>query len=264
MKEIKVYTTKGRYLQYNDYMDSFLYNIPHKLILLDDIESLKSLDENYIYIFINSMPHYVKYNDDISNVIFFNLEQTTCEDWLKRINDINLFSVSICDYRKDDVNRLSFMNENTDKVYDVVFIGDTTQYRLMKLDELYDKGINIKAFKGVYEDERDIEFCRAKIVINLHLHNNFNVYENLRCDRLLFSKMLIISETSVNNSSLDIADLVIFESYDKIVDKIEDVLTNYDVYYSKFIENYNIQMPGIIDARKNALKKFEDRLKSFE
>jgi hypothetical protein len=78
----------------------------------------------------------------------------------------------------------------------------------------------------------------AKILLNVHSHESYNVYEDIRCDRWTFAGMMVVSEDSYKNESLDISELVTFVKYDKLVDTIKDILGNYDEYHEKFISNH--------------------------
>ena len=65
--------------------------------------------------------------------------------------------------------------------------------------------------------ERDELLKRCKVIINVHHFECYNIFEQIRCDRLLFAKKIIISDKSVLTETYDMVDHVIWEDFDKII-----------------------------------------------
>ena len=57
----------------------------------------------------------------------------------------------------------------------------------------------------------------------------YNIFEHIRCDRLLFANKVVISDKCLFQDSLDIKDYVIWEDYDTILETTESVLNKFDV-----------------------------------
>ena len=72
-----------------------------------------------------------------------------------------------------------------------------------------------------------------KILINIGYDPSYKIFESIRCDRCIFNKMIVISEQKENIDLYGLKDYMIFEDYNKIVDKAIEVLNNYEFYYKK-------------------------------
>ena len=81
-----------------------------------------------------------------------------------------------------------------------------------------------------WDNDRDKIIKKCKIILNIHHFEPYKIFEHLRCDRLIFSNKIIISEKSLNMNDLDIFDYVIWKDYDKIIDYIKIVLNDFETY----------------------------------
>ena len=90
-------------------------------------------------------------------------------------------------------------------------------------------------------EERDKIIQNCKIIINVHNFDVFNIFEHIRCDRMIFANKIIISDKSFFQDYLDIKDYVIWEEFDKIIDTTQYILDNFDKYAIKknFIQIIN-------------------------
>ena len=66
------------------------------------------------------------------------------------------------------------------------------------------------------------------------------INEQIRINRCIFNKMIVISEKGLDDELLYLKDYIIFCEYDKLVDKTIEVLNNYDEYYQKIYGNFNL------------------------
>jgi hypothetical protein len=89
--------------------------------------------------------------------------------------------------------------------------------------------INITCF----DEERDNILNQCKVILNIHHFGCYNIFEHIRCDRLIFADKLIISDKSLHMKELDVYDFVIWEEYDNIINKTIDVLYNFEMYQEK-------------------------------
>jgi hypothetical protein len=76
---------------------------------------------------------------------------------------------------------------------DVLFIGSIVERRLAVLQVLHERGANVIPAFGVYGAERDALIARAKIVLNVHMHEA-KVFEIVRVSYLLANRCFVVSE----------------------------------------------------------------------
>jgi len=186
------------------------------------------------------------------------------------IKILNKYNITNCEYlayniKSDERNKLiSFMNENkNNQIYDFGLIYNWKSLPLEKqhiinpprrrniVDFLKKNGLNVNIVAG-YDDDRDIELSKCKFILNIHgqINDNptpspnecSNIFEHIRCDRLLESGYNILSETSYelddeyikkHNKNLTIIN------YDDFfdIDIINNILQN--IKYSKNEVKYN-------------------------
>lgn len=79
-------------------------------------------------------------------------------------------------------------------------------------------------------EEHDKIIKECKIIINIHHFDCFNIFEHIRCDRLIFSNKIIISDKSYKQENLDINKYVIWEDFDNIINKTTYILDNFNTY----------------------------------
>jgi len=82
-------------------------------------------------------------------------------------------------------------------------------------------------------NERDEIIKQCKIILNIHHFEVYNIFEHIRCDRLLFSNKLIISEKSLYMEDLDIFPLVHWKEYNDILAYTKHMLENFDIYQTQ-------------------------------
>jgi hypothetical protein len=84
------------------------------------------------------------------------------------------------------------------KLYDIAFSGQYSEYRLKILDELEKKGKKI--FKcNDYSEGRDIGIGKSKLLINIHYNETYKVFESVRCEPWLASGFPVLSESSIED-----------------------------------------------------------------
>jgi len=110
--------------------------------------------------------------------------------------------------------------------------------------EIFDKTV----LKGVYK--------KTKVLVNIHQCENRNTLEELRVLSALQCGVLVIAEESAYTELIPYHNLIIWSSYESIVEKLAEVLENYDSYHSKIFceENVNI-LAGIHSKNVDALEE---------
>ena len=105
-----------------------------------------------------------------------------------------------------------------------------------KRTEIWEKinvlGLNCINITG-FDEDRDEILKQCKVILNIHHFNCYNIFEHIRCDRLLFADKIIISDKSLFMEELDVYNFVIWEEYDNIINKTIDVLFNFEMYQEK-------------------------------
>lgn len=94
-------------------------------------------------------------------------------------------------YRKEEIEHLKFLINNTPKYYDAAFIGCGDR-RDRILNSI--KGISINKIVGKWDDDRDLEVAKCKILINIHFSEDYKIFEEIRCTRWMMAGMKVISE----------------------------------------------------------------------
>ena len=101
--------------------------------------------------------------------------------------------------------------------------------------------------------ERDALIKRCKVIINIHHFEVFNIFEHIRCDRMIWAKKIIVSDNSLGMDKLDITKYIFCEEFDNIIPMAEKVLQNFTNYYRDSMKA--ISMDKIIADRRDILKQ---------
>lgn len=101
--------------------------------------------------------------------------------------------------------------------------------------------------------ERDELIKRCKVIINIHHFEAFNIFEHIRCDRMIWAKKIIVSDNSLGMDRLDITKYIFCEEFDNIIPMAEKVLQNFTDYYRDSMKA--ISMDKVIANRRDILKQ---------
>ena len=109
-----------------------------------------------------------------------------------------------------------------DMIYDVGFCGyvrtNTVCRRQVILNKLRDAGLSVH-FVNKFGLERDKELAKCRVMLNVHFAEDYNIFEQVRCDVWLRAGVPVISETS-----LDDDPRCINVPYNSIVDTTVNIL----------------------------------------
>ena len=104
---------------------------------------------------------------------------------------------------EEETNLLKKLNECTPKVYDFGIIlcehPTTVNRRRNIVNFLIDNNYSIKIIQG-WKNIRDEQIASCRVLLNIHGSNNVedsNIFEHIRCDRLLAAGYNILSENSL-------------------------------------------------------------------
>jgi hypothetical protein len=82
----------------------------------------------------------------------------------------------------------------------------------------------------------------TKILINIHQSEYENTFEEIRVLPALMKKVLVISEITPLTELVPFNPLIIWTTYDNIIEKTKEVLQNYDEYFNKIFNTENINL----------------------
>jgi FkbM family methyltransferase len=98
---------------------------------------------------------------------------------------------------------LEEINKNTEKIYDFAIISYDNPIscirRINIVKFLIDNKFTVYIICNKWKKERDIELAKCKVILNIHgqfLNTPSNIFEHIRCDRLLEAGYKILSEDS--------------------------------------------------------------------
>ena len=99
-------------------------------------------------------------------------------------------------------------------------------------------------------------YLNTKILINIHQNTNFNTIEELRILPALMCKVIIICEDSPLKESLPYYKYINFVKYENIMDELNNIMTNYEFYYNKYDEHFDILIDELKKNNVLNLKKY--------
>ena len=237
---------KELYPVIEDYILSFYKKINAIIILYDKPNEIPEMNNYDTYIYVKHMhkEQLSQLNSNTKNVYLLNTEQLVLFDHTPRINAYPKY-IKMLDYNKANLKyydgyytKFIQYQINNDEIYnfpktkEICMMSNLTDYRKKIINELKEKDVNIDIITG-WKKERDEKLFTYKIIINLGYSDKHKIFESLRCDRCIFNKMIVISDTKEDIESYNLKNYMIFEDYENIANKAIEVLNNYDTYYKK-------------------------------
>jgi len=180
-----------------------------------------------------------------------NLKIIEQHEYIKN-NSIETFYIPY-QYDKKEIDFL--LSESTGEK-NVFTCGCQSERRVKIRNDLFDDhGLKVDVSHGFY-DPRDAFMMKYKMMLNISTKDEFTIYEHIRCDRLIFAKMVIISEHKIDEELLDIHDLIIWCTKEEFAEKVQMVLDNYDEYKNKITGD---KIASITESRKKIYDDFITR-----
>jgi hypothetical protein len=284
---IYIVSLRGKYIYFQDYCESLMANQNIQLLLYDNMENI-SLNTNDMYIFCQIIPECYLKSQLRYKLCLLNTEQLSANIWEcegiampKIVQNILNLNIPVIDYDlyqsrifglnsnyhyipyqyySQENEYLSELVQNMPKIYDVAFCSvGASKRRTPIYTELIKRGLKVIDVTG-WKNERDAKIAHAKILINIHYNDDFLIFEHMRCDRWILAGQIVVSEISLSDDILDFKDLVEFSKFDDIVDKICNIVTNYDVYASCLLEKIKNTKTELIKQRRDTLIGVVDRI----
>lgn len=257
---IYIYSNSGTIKYFMDYVKSIIAN-HNEFVLILDYNELKiiinNINNNKI-IFLQSIPNLSDVSNIINQIYILNTEQLSRQ---KALNDMQIYiknNIKIIDYSKANIHCLNSLNIRTnilyipylinnneiynyDKIYDVAYVGlfqNNINYRMNIINKLKKSNIQINKIEG-FDTDRDNLLFKYKILLNIHYNEEYKIFEQMRCNRCIFNKVIVITEKSID-INYELKDYIIECEYDKLIETTIDVINNYTYYYDKLFANFDI------------------------
>ncbi len=277
-----IFVYKTNYNPIEDYLFSF--KLEKQIIEYDDFKSKWDLyvnNKNYIIILCHMWFTPGDVYRNVNNILFLNVEHLTEITRMKHIFNIMKYDIPIIDYSRVNIKCIKNYASINDIEIKVPLYYLPYQYNieeqifLGKKDALYEYDIGIinalPTIDGNIENrrstlwnnlqktdykilnimgwgkDRDEQIKKCKIILNIHNFEFFKIFEHVRCDRLIFSNKLILSEVSLDVHNLDIYNNVIWVEYDNIIPSLKHVLEDYNNFMQKTYDK--LQMKQLLIDR---------------
>ena len=276
-KKYIFYCERKNYKFFEDYIKSIFTKLksPELVLYSDKFDVELSFTTRYNkknktkHIFMFMIPENLELKQ---NMYLCNTEQLTRHKWKKYVCELLNKGIKILDYSEENIHMMSEcsndisrfnifhmpyqVNEseilNLNKISDVCIVGSKNDRRVKIYKELKKRGVKVNYVFG-WNDERDKKMFKHKILLNIHYDDNYNITEQMRINRCIFNKMLVISVPSDHKEYLSLKKYIIFSNYDTIVEKTIHILKNYEKYYEMFYNNFDNEL-------KNIDKKLSEKL----
>lgn len=252
---------------FEDYINTFHNIFDVDIYLFLDKNNIKAYLDTFdqphipLFIFMQFIPNNIceniqYYIEHKYKLCIFNTEQLSRKNYnhiihsyhpsIYRIDysEVNLFIVAN-ELKKIYLPYQVHYNEifNYPKTKDVCMIYPHNSIRRNKIiEELKSKNINVDIISG-FLDSRDRELFQYKVLINVHFDEDYQIFEEMRCNRCIMNRMIIISEKSLYDDIHLLRRHFLVVNYKEIVDKVIDVLVNYDLYHSHLFRSFDKLLP---------------------
>lgn len=164
-------------------------------------------------------------------------------------------------YKEAEVAKLKgFMK--VEPTYDVAVIGSSS-HREDIMGDLRKRGIKVLHIQG-FSWKRDARVPQAKILLNLHISPDAQVFEHIRCDRWIFAGIPVVSEECLHTGLLDVEPLVTFFPPEMLGNGLQGILGRWDDFHKEWNEMHTKVIPDIRKTRENHLKIFRDAYEQYE
>jgi len=213
---IELMLSQNRCIYLNVEMLSEDVRVKHILNLIK--ENIQIAD--YSIANINYIQAYAKDQQvEIKKPIVYLPYQFNLQDQIQLYNKVNEYEY--------DIGIINALPKQSDTV------NSKLTYRRTKLwNDLQSRNMTSINIMG-WGKERDSLIRKCKVIINVHHFECFNIFEHIRCDRLLFANKIVLSDESILMNDLDIFPHVQWCKFDKILDMAKNIVDNFEMYQDK-------------------------------
>jgi hypothetical protein len=208
-------------------------------------------DNNYL-VRINNLNNYI--NTDIiidySNPNIYNVKSSGYYDDFSHKHIYISPSIYETTYIKMENRKISslttFINVNEPRRHKLLEnIKNNNHFNNININNCFDKN----DIENLYRD--------TKVIINIHQTPHHDTFEELRCLPALQNGVIIVAEKSPLNHLIPYNDLIIWCEYDDIINKVKDVLDNYEEYHSKIFTNDNVTIINNVIIENNKTMEYK-------
>jgi hypothetical protein len=137
------------------------------------------------------------------------------------------------------------------------FINTNEPRRKLLLNNIANSKIDHININNCFDDdELKKTYLNTKILINIHQTDHHHTFEELRCLPAILSGVIVISEEVPLKNLIPYNSLIVWSSYENIIETVNKVINNYDDYYNKLFKSKNI-LPYL---HENNIKKLESKI----
>jgi hypothetical protein len=266
-----IYCLKPIYHYFEDYVLSFINKISNtEIILYNPVELNICYDKNTNYIFLQRLDENVLNISEFKenkNLFVINTEQTKVRKGILYYPEYVIFlDWSQCNFPYYNNNLTKYWlpyqvnyNEiyNLKKEKDCCMISVNSNYRSYIFNKIKENGIDISNING-WKEYRDITLFKHKILVNISFQDDCSILEQMRTNRCIFNKMIVISNKKDDEKSDFILNkYIIYTHYDDIPKKVQEVIENYDKIYNSIFSNFEEELNNIdynLDKQLNYIK----------
>lgn len=182
-------------------------------------------------------------NNETYLVRIYRFEDLNNADIIIDYSNPNIYNVKNCEMYTSFSNKHIYISSS---IYDSYFIKENRNIHLLTtfidcenpkrkalLGYIKRHHINHTNINNCFE-KKDLQnlYKNTKVLINIHQTFYHHTFEELRVLPALQCGVIVICENSPLNELIPYNDYIIWSSYDKILEKAQEVLNNYDHYHN--------------------------------
>lgn len=213
----------------------------------------------------------IQYNKDNNYLVRIdNLNNYINTDIIINYSNPNIYNVKSSGYYDDfshkhiyispSIYETTYINMENRKIPSLttfINVNEPRRHKLLENIKNYNQFNNININNCF--DKNDIEnlYRDTKVLINIHQTPHHDTFEELRCLPALQNGVIIVAEKSPLNHLIPYNDLIIWCEYDDIINKVKDVLDNYEEYHSKIFTNDNVTIINNMIIENNKTMEYK-------
>ena len=199
----------------------------------------------------------------VNNILFGTTMTEEGDPYLVRLDNFDYFNNLdfVIEYSKPNINHIrtsGLFDDYLNKlvyvaplIYDLNFSrsGRSDTITLFTDNPSERRRFEYKNISNCYGNSLVKQYDKTKILVNVHQTDHHHTFEELRVLPALLRGVLIVSEDVPRKQDIPYREYIIWSSYDKIIDKVAEVQSNYDYYHEKIFNS----------LLKRLLKKMKDK-----
>jgi len=210
------------------------------------IGNVKDNDNNYYLVRID------RYNKLIDNDIIIDYSMPNIHNVVSSLL-FNEFSKKHI-YIASSIYDSYILKENRNITTLTTFINTNEQRRKKLLDKIQDEKIeHINVNNCFNKDDLCKLYKNTKIIINIHQTDHHHTFEELRVLPALQCGVIVICENSPLNNLIPYNDFIIWSNYDEILDKVKDVINNYEYYHNLIFNSSKKSLDELNNSNYNTI-----------